>query len=271
MLIELADNLLDERWSDVEIEALDTILKARRLGYHLLLGSNNLFRNLESISEFSRISQRIIGKVRRRQVQKAGLRRAVTHIIRISRDDEQRIQNVDGTRVMNIKLSHFRDTRTAEGTTILGEHHDDAELYKRMGEWYAVFMKLSGVKLDCRTALGGGTTTAKVFRGFRDECRLCICVVDADSNAPDAKIGVTARAVLKECDEDKPWAQVVVTSCREAENTLPARVVEMAVERTPESLRLVPEYLEQLDGEALPADTGDYCDFKKGTQAEMGI
>ena len=264
MLIELADNLLDSDLTGGELEALDTIMGARRRGYHLLLGSGRLFQGIQQITELSQKSKSIINRVKERQIQKQRLRRTVTHVVRISRDAVTYVEDGHGTRIINMRLTQFRDYCSVDNVYILGENLSDARLFIEMARWYAISQGLGQTRLSWRPALGGGTTTAEVFGMYRDEPRPCLCVVDRDAKSPGTAIGSTASAALGKVDPTKPWAVVHVIPCRTAENALPTRIVEAAVERDVQLLSQVPRFLEPLDDQDR-SDVRDHCDFKNGT------
>lgn len=146
---------------------------------------------------------------------------------------------------------------------ILGENLRDAALVIKMAEVYGISAGLSGVTVRFRPDGGGGSTTAVSFRQYRDDPRLCVCVVDSDRRSAGEEVGDTASAVLCEVDDGKPWVIVLVSPCRTSENALSTSLLENALDGRSEMVAKVPN-IEQLERVA-PA-VRNYCDFKKGTR-----
>ena len=166
---------------------------------------------------------------------------------------------------MTLPLAHFGRYSAPDQPVVLGENIRDARLATEMARYYAASRGMAGVKLRCRPDGGGGTTTAEAFRSYREDPRFCICVVDSDCVAPGGAEGMTAATVRAEVDPGDPWASVLTISCREAENTLPTRVIEDALNDNYQLLRLVPQ-LDRLSDGSVSKSVRDYCDLKKGTR-----
>lgn len=266
MVLELADDLVTNLTAG-DVTGLELVLQARRQGYHVLKGNEEVFTFLATIEGLSEMSRTILGKASRRQVQKAGLLEAVSHHIRISHSLGPTIEQNGRTRVTTLPLSHFRYHSASDRSVVLGENVLDARLATEMARYYAASQGMRQVALQFRHDGGGGTTTAQSFRSHRDDPRLCVCVVDSDCEAPGSAEGTTASAVLAEVDSRKSWAAAVTTECREAENTLPARIVATAIKDDRQLLRRVLA-LDCLDGSTISAGVRDHCDLKKGTTLE---
>lgn len=263
MLFELSDDLLTDLTNE-EVLCLELILQARRRGYHLLMGSDEVFSSLIRVVGLSSSARAILRKARRRQVEKEGFLNAIAHRIRISHSVGPVVEQIDHTEVITLPLSHYQHFSAADQSVVLGENASDACLVAEMARYYAASQDMRSVKLRFRPDSGGGTTTADAFRRYREDPRICICVVDSDCLAPEADKGTTATALLAEVNPGSPWATAICTSCREAENTLSARIVAIALEENDQLLRLVPQ-LERLGDNTVPVSIRNYCDFKKGT------
>ena len=266
MLFEFADDLVTDLTNE-EISALELICHARRLGYHLLMGSDEVFVSLLEVGGLSSSARAILRKARRRQVEKVGLLKAITHRIRISHNVDPVVERIDRTNVITLPLSHYRHLSAADLSVVLGESVSDAHLVAEMARYYAASQDMKEVKLRFRPHGGGGTTTAEAFETYRKDPRLCICVVDSDCLAPGANRGTTATRVLAAVCPGNPWATAIRTSCREAENTLSTRIVDNALEENEQLRRLVP-HLERLSDDTVTVSIRDYCDFKNGTKLE---
>lgn len=266
MIFELADDLITDLTTG-EVAALELVLQARRQGYHVLTGNEDVFTFLATIEGLSEMSRVILRKAMRRQIQKAGLLEAVSHHIRISHSVGPTVEKNGRSRITTLPLSHFRYHSASDRSVVLGENVLDARLATEMARYYAASRGMGHVALQFRHDGGGGTTTAQSFRSHRDDPRLCVCIVDSDSGAPGAVEGTTASAVLAEVDSSKSWAAAVTTGCREAENTLPGRIVEIAMKDDRQLLRRV-SGLDHLAGSVVSAGVRDHCDLKKGTNLE---
>lgn len=264
MLLELGDELLGEGLSSEERGALEQILYARRRGYHLLLGSRELFRSLGDVAGLSTRAREMLTKAGEQQTMKKDLRHAVTHRIRIGRGGGCVTRQVDGVSVISVPLRHFVEAERCVRAVVLGENRRDAALAEQMGRWYGQVRQMGTVRMRCRLIGGGGSATAVEFRGYRERGELCICLVDGDVEAPGDSIGDTARLVLRELRQHEAWAHAVVSRCREAENTLPTRLLEVVVAGKQPTMGLVTK-LEYLDTGRPASVVRDYCDFKEGT------
>lgn len=262
MLVELADDLLDGV-NDDEIQALELLLHARRLGYHLLTGSRDVFAKLPQVVNLSDSAVTILGRARRRQMEKAQLIESTNHRLRVARQEGPKTDLVNGVIIVTLRLSHFRELCAPAETVVLGENIDDAYLGVAMADVFRVSEGLSTVAMRFRPDGGGGSTTATSFRQYRDDPRLCICVVDSDRRCPTARLGNTAAMVIDEMDVDKPWAIVVSNRYRSAENALSTRMIQAAVSNAPELLAKIPA-IEELDRVA--PEIRNYCDLKNGTR-----
>lgn len=264
MLFEFAEDLAADL-NDGEVSALGLILQARRSGFHLLMGSDEVFAALLEVEGLSISARRILGRARRRQVQKGELFRAVKQRVRITHNTGPQVDHLDDSAIVTLPLDHFTRYSAPDQPVVLGENVRDAHLATEMARYYAATRGLAGVKLRCRPDGGGGATTAEAFRSYRKDPRFCICVVDSDCLAPGTSEGTTASAVRAEVDPNDPWANVLTISCREAENTLPTRVVYNALEDNEQHRRLVPQ-LERLSDGAVLESVRNHCDLKKGTR-----
>ena len=262
MLIELSDDLATGL-SDEQIASIDLLLHSRRLGNHILVGSERVSNALLEL-DLSAGGRAMLRMVKHRQIQKSGLRSAVTIHVKVSCGNDSWIADTGNGAVINVGLGQFHSFGSMSPAVVLGENMRDARLGETMARYYARERGMAQVKLKGRCRGGGGDTTAETFRGFRDETRLCICIVDSDRKAPSDRLGSTARKVLREVDQNKPWACVLVTGCREAENQLSSRLIERGVDDDSGRLGMIP-ILEELDSRDVVAGLRDYCDLKKGT------
>ena len=265
MLIELADDLATGLSAE-DIACIELILHARRHGHHRLVGSEYLFRSLRKMG-FSQRESVVLDRVRDQQIQKLSLRQSVTCRLRISHEvGPSRVATRDGT-VINLRVSDLGDFYAFAPTVILGENAKDARLAEVMARVYATSKRMC-TPLSCMHFGGGGDTTADAFRSWRDEPRLCICLVDSDRDFPGDPLGPTARKVFDERDyAKKPWAVALATCCRAAENQLPSRLVERAVDDDPQLLDRVPD-LEKISRIGKAGELRDFCNLKRGTSLQ---
>lgn len=263
MLIELADELAADL-AGHEVEALGNILSARRSGFHLLTARDEVFAKLSENAGLADRERGILAKSRRRQYEKRGLFRSISVRARVTRETGPLLErNEDGETVV-VPLRYFARYGAAGKSVVLGESDRDAELAVRMAEYFAHTRDLEAVPLQPRVAEGGGRRTNRAFRRWRDDPRFCLCVVDSDREAPSEGEGDTATAVRAEVDEAKPWAAVEVLACREAENTLPLKLIAKTFGDDHQYGRKLKRLKQFEDGAAFGAYR-EYCDFKKGT------
>lgn len=264
MIVELEDDLEGD-FTTEDLSGIELLAQARREGHHVLTGRKGIFEHLSKEPALSEGARKILARSGRRQVQKGDLLKNAVWRMKVSRDRGPLLEDVDGVSVITLRASHFRRLSAASAAVILGENVRDARLMLEMARVYASSKRMPEVKLRCRLAGGGGTTTADSFRGYREESRLCLCVVDSDRKAPEGEMGTTAVEVLGEVEADSPWAAVVILECREAENTLPTEIVAKAVRDNHQHMQRVP-MLSKLDRSVAGVFVRSYCNLKRGTQ-----
>lgn len=267
MLIELADDLVDDH-SEQELSGLEVICLARRFGHHLLIGSDRVFRELGQYSDISKSARAMLRVAGNKQRQKRGLMETTNCRLKVSRVAAPFAEEVHGITVINVRLADVCDLRTLAPAVVLGESDIDARLGRQMARYYIVKQNSQiapSVKLMGELCGGGGNATSVTFAMHRDAPRLCVCLADSDKRAPNDKFGSTAKRILNEVDPEKPWAAVIVLSCREAENTLPVRIVERVVSTEAGSHVVA---FERLGGSEFGRAVRDYCDLKDGATFE---
>ena len=263
MLIELADDLAADLAGD-EVEALGNILSARRSGFHLLTARDEVFAKLRENASLADRERGILAKSRRRQYEKRKLLRSVSVRVRVTRDTGPLLERNDDGETVVVPLRHFARHGVAGKSVVLGEDEGDVKLALGMARYFAGTRDLEAVSLQAGVARGGGHGTNRDFRLYRDEPRFCLCVVDSDRKAPSEGEGDTATTVRAEVDEAKPWAAVEVLACREAENTLPLKLIAKTFGDDHQYGRKLKRLKQFEDGAAFGAYR-EYCDFKKGT------
>lgn len=236
MVLELAEDLASVEMSSDDRHALEQILLARRLGYHILWGKPDVFKVLENLTHLSPKAAGILQKARGRLTQKKSFVEDRTYRVRVSHDEGPQLERADGTVVITVPLSHFLQIGAAGCTVLLGENETDAALLRAMAQFFATTTTLGLVRVRCRLAGGGGTTTDRAFARFRDDPRFCLCIVDSDRRAPGEREGDVASRVRAEIRPAKPWATASALPCRSAENLLPSRLIEDAVQNDPDRL-----------------------------------
>lgn len=103
MLLELADDLLDGV-SEEDARALEVLLYARRLGYHLLTGSTEVFSRLPHVVDLSDGAAKTLRVAKQKQYEKAKLIQAVSHRIKVSQAHGPAVANIDGVSVVTLRL-----------------------------------------------------------------------------------------------------------------------------------------------------------------------
>lgn len=264
LLIEFADELASDLAGD-EVEALGNILSARRSGFHLLTARDEVFARLGNSADLADRERGILAKSRGRQFQKAELLKSISVKLLVTRDTGPALERDGDRETVIVPLRHFARYSAADRSVVLGEGEADAGLAVRMARHFAHTRELDGVPLRPREAAGGGRGTSGTFRRYREDPRLCLCIVDSDRVAPGHGEGDTAVAVLDEVDEAKPWAAVQVIACREMENTLSLGLMVAAFGDDRQYRRKL-RNLEQFEDGATLGRYREYCDFKRGTR-----
>jgi len=169
------------------------------------------------------------------------------------------------TGAIRIPLDFLNDTEIIQKTILLTENLIDADFYQMVGRVYATRERLLGVRINLELRGGGGNTTANEYQNLQNASRrICLCIVDSDKKCPNDAVGETARRVLGVNDSSKLLCNVVVTTCREAENMLSSRQLEL-VSSGDRNRMMAWTALEHIERSPF-AKTCLYIDLKKGLE-----
>jgi hypothetical protein len=138
-------------------------------------------------------------------------------------------ETVSGQERIVLSVEHLaRDQRLGQEPALLCENLNDCNFLTWLGSFYADWNGLPNrVRFEPRN--GGGQTTAQTFEAIlQGRNTLCLCIADSDLKYEgDNSLGATATA-LREANERSgtPLAHLHILCCQEAENLVPASVLE---------------------------------------------
>ena len=266
MLLVLDDSLNNktEEFFENAAPAIENIATAAREGKHILSGNRELLQRLSKLSCISRISSASIKKCQEQMPEYANLKNIASDYVQVMPDGNDRINIIGGQRIINIPLQKFTDTSMIQESVLIGENLIDCEFYKIVAEVYSSKNNLGRLKIRHEGRLGGGSTIVDVYKQTQDEDkRPCLCVADSDKKCPSSDIGEIVRKLDRIDDETKPISRYVHILCREAENMLSCKQLELACSKTESRLKALQSLndIEKCNDEARL-----YIDIKKGLE-----
>ena len=277
MLLYIDESLLDivqDGASNEDIEAISNIAQAKREGKHLLTGHRN---TLERLAQWSALLP-MHSEVYRKAVtatQLTQMRQLIEHLpvhVRIVHNTiRQSPYQQPQKPVIEVPVSHFRDTSTIQPTILLSEGSDDAILYEAMGRCFRWMKHLRTLKIRTERRLGGGDQIAGQYSNLQAEGkRFCLCIADSDRKRPDGSLGATASKLRNADDPQRPLCLAYIIEAREAENLLPIAVMRRAACQDMRSCKgliremgIVADVVEAIDGSSVP-DLRLWIDLKSG-------
>jgi hypothetical protein len=208
--------------------AIENIAIAAREGKHILLGSRDLLQRLSTLSCISAGSAASIKKCKEQVPEYANLKKVVSDYVQIMPDGDDMINIVNKQRIINVPLRKFTDTSLIQESVLIGENLIDCDFYKIVAEVYASNNKLGTLKICYEGRLGGGSTIVDVYQMTQEENkRPCLCIADSDKKFPSSNFGKIIKKLEKINDETKPISRYFPLLCREAENMLSCKQIEL--------------------------------------------
>lgn len=243
--------------------ALSTLLRAHRLGYHVIVAPRETARWIEQNVELAPIDASIIRAIGHQFTQTGNLLTEAKRFLEVVATSEERTSNYERSEI--VPLSYFARKRLADPTVLLVE--DSAT----DGEVYKILLDCLKTNHQCRhphleVMHGGGERIGSVLKGQIDNTRLIACVIDSDRPAPFTDKPTKLQRLERIVEESHyPFAFLYCTPVREAENFLPLHILsELKNDFEPRNV----EYLLQIAEMEEPANELDrfwfYFDIKQG-------
>ena len=266
MLLYIDESLLDivqDGASDEDIEAISNIAQAKREGKHLLTGDRNTLDRLAQWSALHSMHSKVYRKAAT-VTQLTQMRQLIEHLpvhVRIVHNTiRQSPYQQPQKPVIEVPLSHFRDTSTIQSTILLSEGSDDAILYEAMGRCFRWMKHLRTLKIQTERRLGGGSQIAGQYSEIQSEGkRFCLCIADSDRTRPADSPGDTAKTLQNADDLQQPLCLAYIIEARAAENLLPVAVMHRAAYQNMRSCKglireigIVADIVEAIDGSSVP-------------------
>jgi hypothetical protein len=245
-----------------EISAIENMATAANEGKHILIGRRDLFERLSNLSFISSRSSASYKKCKEQLPEYANLKSITSDYIQVIPDGNDTINIVDGQRIINIPLGRFTDTSMIQESVLLCENLIDCDFYQIVAKVYALKKKLGTLKMRYEGRLGGGSTIVDVYQQTQGENkRLCLCIADSDKKFPTSDFGEIIKRLERIDDKAKPLSKYIPLLCREAENMLSYKQLELACSMDESRLKA----LQSLNNiEKCNDEERLYIDIKKG-------
>ena len=215
MFIELDDRLTsaDLRESRI-IDALENLAILLREGKHILHASLATARYFAEAAELSSRARGAYKYVQQMYSQQGSLKYELNYFITVVPAEESlSVKRINEWQIqLNVPIVKYADTSLIQETIVLGENILDAEFYNIIAQ---VYLSRVGLRLPLRMEkqLGGGSTLYQAYSEIQaSESRLCICIVDSDRDAPEGKLGTTAKKIIETDDVDSGLCKILLTS-----------------------------------------------------------
>ncbi len=228
MLLYL-DNSIQDAFStpgskdyNTAVHALSNLATASRYGHHIVIGDFSLLAGLSGELSLSTVSRAVFSNIYRNIPTMNSLLNIMTRTICVffkscTSSSRNRFSEF-------VELDSFASGTLTTPTTILSENNDDVKYLVHFGNFLIRNKQINGVKISAKAVLGGGNTTAKIFKQYTiDRSEFCLCFVDSDRKYPNASFGETANKVSGILQNT--FANYIITPRREIENYIPHYVL----------------------------------------------
>ena len=203
--------------------AVSELLRAHRLGLHLVIIRRELAQELSRTITLNEQDRATLARVREQYTQTGGLLAHANIFVRIGHYPHNTLRRI-GDRI-EMSLDGLLDTRILDRAALLLEDAiSDGDLFKFMIRNIRDVLRCPPLNYD--VVHGGGARTSDIFEHCLADRRIICVVVDTDANAPSkarpAKIAELERRLLHSA-----WVGGVIcpTPVREAENFLPLDLI----------------------------------------------
>lgn len=212
------------------VSGLQVLADCRRCGHNEVTGEREVLLSAAECQHLSTPARGVYGRLAEAASQTRGLpAQCSVYVEVVPGPSEFRSEDTGTQRRIVVSADLLAERLSLAGApTLLCENLDDCRFHTLVGRLYGRRNGLADeLVFDARN--GGGSTTAPVFQDLlmRGEV-LCLCVVDSDLRYPGSRSeGDTARKARETYSAHQtPIAELTVLPCREAENMIPASVLE---------------------------------------------
>lgn len=204
--------------------ALENILKAHGEAKHLLWMPHNTATELLACEKLGFYSKKVLTELKSEVNETREITNKFKLKLTIDFSDQYKFKFEDGSWMLG--FGHFRDSEVLQKPILLTENDDDAKIFVIGAKTYLIRERIGNCDIKLETSLGGGDTTYKIFKKYKDEqIRFVACIIDSDKEHPRAPLGSTAKkfAKLKQGYCEKTYFQIL--DCHEIENILPINIL----------------------------------------------
>lgn len=121
--------------------------------------------------------------------------------------------------------NYFVDINRVSPTLLIGEHINDAKLYKTIGTHYAKFISSLSLNIAFQTIHGGGSTTKAVFDNYKDQNSLAFCILDTDKKYPNDSEKSTATNFSRSDRLLNRSVKAMIINAHEVESIIPLPMI----------------------------------------------
>lgn len=225
MLFVLSDNVITaaKEGDHHAIRVINDLCTALRYGRHFMYASRDGLTNIRENDLLDKTAQRVAYGLEQGYAMRYSnlFGRVETYIsieigtsINVTTDSR-------GLTCITLPINEIYDDSVFLKCVLLLENSSEKEIYYQMRNFYSAENKYY-VSCLFEVRLGGGNTTAKVFKDVVDDRRLCLCICDSDKTYPSCPLGSTARGIISFKTNHWPLCEVFTTDpFREVENLIP--------------------------------------------------
>ena len=198
------------------------LLRARRLGHHLIVISRRTARWLRDHLDLTGRDRAMLERVEQEFAQTGALHNLAGVFIRLSLNSAHHLR-VNGNAIM-VSVDQLRHCRLLDQSILVIEDlESDGRLYEFLLHNHCILHGCRQISYDLRH--GGGTSFPKIFAHEINERRIVCGIVDSDRNSPLS--GNTKLAALISARDALSWPFGFASSppCREAENIVPFSLI----------------------------------------------
>ena len=251
---------------DLALETLSRIATARRKGRHLVSGSRSTLQSLSECEHLPRSARSTYLTLLRQLTQiKHLLDKIKMKVVVVSGTGVFTKSEQEGNVNISISVDNLDMFSLDTETRLLCEHLVDTKFYIKATQCYQSWASyMTGIPISFRESMGGGNTTADVYRQYKIDNEICLCILDSDKKFSCDTIGDTARRALRvdQTVNNNGLCSIEVIAHRELENLVPIKLLDLAIPKCRTKEPVINDYYNFIDDS--DSDYRMYLDIKKG-------
>lgn len=206
--------------------ALSNLLRSHGFRYNLVFGDRKIFEEVLHSKTYGKEDKLFANNILESYREYGQLIDFFNHIVEIDFD----FSGVKSTIVSDkahIRMGYglFTNNDRTMPTMFLSENPVDVDFYKKIGEPFSKVKRVN-TGINFTPFNGGGSQTKDFYQKFKNDKKICLCIIDTDKKHPAGGEGSTAGRFRREERNLNDTVFVKVLDVHEIECLIPLEVIE---------------------------------------------